>query len=229
MEEGKPIGRRIVLGLVGAGAVGVVAGARIQQGLTHALAPARGKSGGAGGLLPGGGFRYYSVTSTFPYEDPRDYRLTVDGLVDRPHRFTYEELRKLPRTRFTRTFHCVTGWTVPRVVWSGVALGDLLERVRPAGGATALRFFSFDGIYTESLTLSQARQAGTLVALEMYERPITRRHGGPVRMYIDSMYGYKGTKWLNRIEVTDRVVPGYWERRGYDVDGWVGHSNGYSS
>jgi len=40
------------------------------------------------------------------------------------------------------------------------------------------------------------------------------------------MYGYKSLKWLESIELTERVVPGFWEERGYDVDGWVGRSNG---
>ena len=40
------------------------------------------------------------------------------------------------------------------------------------------------------------------------------------------MYGYKSCKWLARITVADAVVPGYWEQQGYDVDAWVGHSNG---
>ncbi|MCU1397181.1 MAG: Oxidoreductase molybdopterin binding, partial [Acidimicrobiales bacterium] len=57
--------------------------------------------------------------------------------------------------------------------------------------------------------------------------PVTHDHGGPVRMYVAPMYGYKSTKWLSSIEVTDQVVPGYWETEGnYDVDGWIGESNG---
>ena len=48
----------------------------------------------------------------------------------------------------------------------------------------------------------------------------------PVRLYAAPMYGYKSLKWLGGIELTDTVVPGYWEVRGYDVDAWVGHSNG---
>jgi DMSO/TMAO reductase YedYZ molybdopterin-dependent catalytic subunit len=47
-----------------------------------------------------------------------------------------------------------------------------------------------------------------------------------VRLYVAPMYGYKSCKWLDRIEVVDAVEPGYWEQQGYDVDGWVGHSNG---
>ena len=51
--------------------------------------------------------------------------------------------------------------------------------------------------------------------------PVTHDHGGPVRMYAGGMYGYKSTKWLSGIELTDREVPGYWEPRGYDIDGVI--------
>ena len=65
-----------------------------------------------------------------------------------------------------------------------------------------------------------------LVAHEMLDGPVTREHGGPVRLYVGPMYGYKSLKWLERIEVVDALHEGYWEVRGYDVDAWVGRSNG---
>jgi DMSO/TMAO reductase YedYZ molybdopterin-dependent catalytic subunit len=42
------------------------------------------------------------------------------------------------------------------------------------------------------------------------------------------MYGYKSCKWLGGIKLTSRVIPGFWENNGYDVDAWVGKSNGRS-
>jgi DMSO/TMAO reductase YedYZ molybdopterin-dependent catalytic subunit len=63
------------------------------------------------------------------------------------------------------------------------------------------------------------------VAYELEGDELSDAHGGPVRLYIAPMYGYKSIKWLDRIEVTDEVVPGYWEDRGYDVDAWIGRSN----
>ena len=65
-----------------------------------------------------------------------------------------------------------------------------------------------------------------LVAYELEGEDLSDAHGGPVRLYVAPMYGYKSLKWLAEIELTDEVVPGYWEERGYDVDGWVGRSNG---
>ncbi len=116
---------------------------------------------------------------------------------------------------------------MPEVHWSGVRLAELLDRVEPSPSATAVAFHSFDGTYTESLTLEQARRADVLVALRMLGKPVTHDHGGPVRMYVAPMYGYKSTKWLSGIELTAAVEPGYWERTGdYDVDGWIGESNG---
>jgi DMSO/TMAO reductase YedYZ molybdopterin-dependent catalytic subunit len=60
----------------------------------------------------------------------------------------------------------------------------------------------------------------------MHGKPVTRAHGGPARLYVAPMYGYKSCKWLSAVEVTERVEPGYWERRGYDTDAWIGRSNG---
>jgi DMSO/TMAO reductase YedYZ molybdopterin-dependent catalytic subunit len=87
-------------------------------------------------------------------------------------------------------------------------------------------FTSFDGSYSESLTLDQARRDDVMVAYAMEDHPISQAHGGPVRLYVAPMYGYKSCKWLDTIQLAPTVVPGYWEQGGYDVDGWIGKSNG---
>ena len=136
------------------------------------------------------------------------------------------DLEAMPATRLVRDFQCVTGWRVPQVEWKGVLLRDLLDRAGVEPGAVALSLVSFDGTYTESLTLEQARRSDVLVAYEMEGQPVSREHGGPVRLYVAPMYGYKSCKWLSAVEVVDHLSPGYWEQLGYDVDAWVGKSNG---
>jgi DMSO/TMAO reductase YedYZ molybdopterin-dependent catalytic subunit len=228
VDDGKPVGRRIVLGMLGLGALGVVGGRRLLDLEQRLLAPVQLRDPtGISGLVPAGaGFRFYSVTGGQPERSAAAYRLSVGGLVRRAATFTLADLRALPQTALTRDFQCVTGWRVPRVHWSGVLLADLLDHVGVGAGAASVRFTSFDGAYTESLTLDQARRRDVLVATSMLGAPVTRAHGGPVRLYVASMYGYKSLKWLGGIELTRQVVPGYWERLGYDVDAWVGHSNG---
>jgi DMSO/TMAO reductase YedYZ molybdopterin-dependent catalytic subunit len=228
-SAGKPIGRRIVLGLAAVGAAGILGGRAVQERLASMLAPIESRDPtGLTSLLPlGDTFRFYSVTGSVPHRTAANYRLDVTGLVGSPATYTLADLQQMPQTALLRDFQCVTGWRVPQVHWSGVQLSKLLDLAAPTPEATAIRFRSFDGTYTESLTLDQARRADVLVALQMLGKPVTHDHGGPVRMYVAPMYGYKSTKWLSGIELTAAVDPGYWENTGdYDVDGWIGKSNG---
>jgi len=225
--RGAPIGRRVVLGLLAAGAIGVVAGSRIQNWLEDVVAPVVSKDGtGLSSLLPIGRFRIYTVTGGLPSIDTSKYKLKVGGLVDTPTTYSYADLRAMEPTNLTRDFQCVTGWRVSDVKWRGVKLRDLLDTVGVAEGARAVRFYSFDGAYSESLTLEQARRNDVMVAYELEGKELSAAHGGPVRLYVAPMYGYKSIKWLGGIELVKNVVPGYWEQRGYDVDAWVGRSNG---
>jgi DMSO/TMAO reductase YedYZ molybdopterin-dependent catalytic subunit len=206
---GTPVGRRVILSMLGLGAVGIALGSGIETAVSSAI-------------TGGDGFQFYTITGGFPEVPNSDYRLKVTGMVDKQLNLTIADLKGMPSTRLVHTFQCVTGWKVPDVHWTGVQLSAVLDAAGVNEKASALRFFSYDGAYTESLTLSQARLPDVLVAYEMLGGPITSDHGGPVRMYVAPMYGYKSTKWLSGIEVTNEVVPGFWEDNGYPVDAWIG-------
>jgi DMSO/TMAO reductase YedYZ molybdopterin-dependent catalytic subunit len=222
-DRPKRVGRRVFIGMVAAGAAGIVFGARVQNVVGSAL------GSGLGGLLPGGDrFRIYTVTNSFPDIPDSHYRLQVKGLVDRPVTLTLDDLKAMPSTKLVKDFQCVTGWRVPDVHWEGVKLSDVLDAAGLRSTAKALSFDSYDGLDTESLTLDQARRPDVIVAYRMLGAPITSEHGGPVRLYVAPMYGYKSLKWLSAIRVVDAVEPGYWEQNGYAVDGWIGRSNGGS-
>jgi DMSO/TMAO reductase YedYZ molybdopterin-dependent catalytic subunit len=214
--------------MIGLGALGVVTGSGIQSGIDAALSPIqRNDPTGLSDLLPGAYFRIYTVTDGYPYESDGSYRLVVDGLVDRPLDLSLADLQARPATTLVRDFQCVTGWRVPGVHWRGVRLSALLEEAGVQPAATALRFESFDGVYTESLTLAEAGRPDVIVAYGLGGKPLSREHGGPVRLYVAPMYGYKSLKWMSHIQLVDRVEPGYWETEGnYDVEAWVGRSNG---
>jgi DMSO/TMAO reductase YedYZ molybdopterin-dependent catalytic subunit len=220
---GKPVGRRVVLGVLALGGIGVLTGSWIQSGLTAVLGPIeyRDPTGLIAELPLGDTFRIYSVTGSVPTRTAATYRLDVSGLVARPSTYALADLQAMPQTSFVRTFQCVTGWRVPDVHWSGVLLSSLLDAAQPTAAATAVRFRSFDGTYTESMTLREAHGSDVIVALQMLGKPVTHDHGGPVRTYAASMYGYKSTKWLSAIELVDVEEPGYWETRGYDLDGTI--------
>jgi DMSO/TMAO reductase YedYZ molybdopterin-dependent catalytic subunit len=227
--DGTPVGRRVFLGMVGLGAAGVLWGSKAAGLFERLMAPVAVKDGsGLLGLFPVGRFRIYSVAGFLPGRSDTEYRLRIAGLVDRPLELTLADLKAMAPTRLTADFQCVTGWRVPGVDWAGVRLGDLLERAGVKAEAGGVEFTSFDGIYTESLTLEQARRRDVLVAYQLDGKRISSAHGGPVRLYVAPMYGYKSCKWLDAMEVVARPEPGYWEQRSYDVDAWVGRSNGRS-
>jgi DMSO/TMAO reductase YedYZ molybdopterin-dependent catalytic subunit len=223
LEGGSPVGRRVVLGMLGLAGVGVVLGSRIGSAISTL---AERDPTGLTGLLPGNGrFRYYSVVSGVDEIASEAYTLAIEGSGGTVH-LTFDQLAALPQTTVTRDVQCVTGWRVPAVTWSGVRLSDVLAHLGSAPTRGAVMFGSADGAYTESLTVEQAMRPDVLVATAMDGAPITHDHGGPVRLYVAPMYFYKSLKWLDRITLGDTVEPGYWEQRGYDIDAWVGSSNG---
>jgi DMSO/TMAO reductase YedYZ molybdopterin-dependent catalytic subunit len=223
LDPGTPVGRRVLLGMLGLGGAGIALGSAIESVLGGAISSLGNSLGALGALVPGAQqFRFYTVTGGFPSIPDTQYRLDVVGMVDRQLTLTVDDLEKMPATNQVHTFQCVTGWTVPDVHWTGVHLATLLAAAGVREGATALRFFSYDGVYTESLTLDQAQLSDVIVAYRMLGGPITSEHGGPVRLYVAPMYGYKSIKWLRAIQVTNQVVPGFWEDEGYPVDGWIG-------
>ncbi len=219
----RPLTRRFVLGAVVFSIGGVILGKDL-QGAASSIAPSLG--GGLARYLPGGDrFRIYTVTGGFPSISTSAYKLKLKGLFEKELELSYQDILDLPRQQLQHNFQCVTGWVVTDVPWSGVSLEYLVKEVGLKGEAKALEFYSYDGVYTESLTLDQLERTGVLVATDMYGSPLTQAHGGPVRLYVPPMYGYKSIKWLSEIRAVRTPTPGYWEQQGYPVDAWTS-SNG---
>jgi DMSO/TMAO reductase YedYZ molybdopterin-dependent catalytic subunit len=156
----------------------------------------------------------------------RDYRLVVDGLVDRPQKLALAELRAAgDRTQITR-HDCVEGWSAIGK-WRGVPLGTILAMAQPKPNARYCVFRCFDvdqsgQHYYESLNLHQAAHPQTVLALDLNDKPLDLDHGAPVRLKIPTQLGYKSAKWVSRIELVadfkaiDGGTGGYWEDQGYE-------------
>lgn len=84
-----------------------------------------------------------------------------------------------------------------------------------------VNFYSFDGVYTESLKLSEALDPSVLLAYEMDGQPLEQAQGAPLRLIVPKMYGYKSIKWLNRVEFSDTPITGYWEHYGYPAEAYI--------
>lgn len=210
------VGRRDFLRAAGGGVLLAVFASISLDTIVRVLANA----GSGAASLSTSGWQIYSVVSPMPDIPPADFRLRVDGLVGSPRTFTLAELRAMPSTIGVYTWQCVTGWLVPNVQWEGIDLNTLLNACGGARG-NYLTFHSADGVYIDSLSLSQATDGTTMLGYTMNEAPLPRKHGGPLRLVVPTMYGYKSVKWVTRIEVAHTQAIGYWEQRGYAVNAYL--------
>ena len=149
------------------------------------------------------------------------WRLTVEGLVEKPAVFTFEDLLRLPRRDQVTDFHCVEGWSVHDVPWNGLHAQDLAERVRPLASATHVTLHTVGGTYNESVPLSVLMEPRSLLAYGVAGNTLPLRHGFPLRLVVPRLLGYKNAKYVERLEWTDHAEAAYWTVRGYDYSGEV--------
>ena len=161
-----------------------------------------------------------------------DWKLQIDGLVEKPAAFTLAKLRAMPsRTQITR-HDCVEGWSSIGK-WKGVQLSHLLEQVKPLGNAKFVVFRCADSMdgptldgrdskYYESVDMDDAYHVQTVLAYELNDEPLPVNNGAPLRARIERQLGYKHAKYVMRIELVesfDKIRDGnggYWEDQGYE-------------
>lgn len=149
-----------------------------------------------------------------PGVDLEHWTLKVGGAVQKPGEYRLDQIQALPRVRQNTRHICVEGWDVIGR-FGGARLSEFLQTV---GADPTAKFVAVECAddYYESLDMATAMHPQTLLCYEMYDRPLTREHGAPLRLTIPTKIGYKQAKYLTSLKVThvlDRV--GYWEDQGY--------------
>lgn len=153
-----------------------------------------------------------------PEIDVSRWKLEVEGDVANPLQLTLSELYELGMESVVTDFHCVTGWSVKGVEFSGVSLRKLLNIAEVGEEAKWLIAYSADG-YSAVIPLGEALRSNSLVALEMNGEPLDILHGYPARLLFPHLYGWKSVKWVTRIRVSRVYEDGYWEALGYHPRG----------
>jgi DMSO/TMAO reductase YedYZ molybdopterin-dependent catalytic subunit len=146
------------------------------------------------------------------------YRLTVNGLVDNPKQYTYDQvINGFQNYQKVITIYCVEGWNA-KILWQGVLVRDLLDASSVSSNATVVIFHATDG-YTTALPVGYFYDHDILLAYEMNDLVIPPEKGFPFQLVAESKFGYKWIKWINQIELSDNTsYLGYWESRGYSND-----------
>jgi len=165
-------------------------------------------------LIPFGKFPINDYDVDDPEVDLDRWRLEVSGAVRKPGEYTLADIQALPGFRQNTRHVCVEGWDVIGR-FGGARLSDFLKMI---GVEPTARFVTVECAddYYESLDMATALHPQTLLCYEMYDQPLTREHGAPLRLQIPTKIGYKQAKYLTQLKVTHVLEKvGYWEDQGY--------------
>jgi sulfane dehydrogenase subunit SoxC len=152
-----------------------------------------------------------------------DYRMMINGLVDTPLVFTYEDLERFPRENHVYFCECAanTGmeWAgaqlngaqfthgmIHNMEYTGVPLRLLLQE---AGYDTAGKWVFVEGADASSNGRSIPMEKAlddVLVAFKANGEALRKEHGYPVRLVVPGWEGNMWVKWIRRIEVTNEPV-----------------------
>ena len=156
-----------------------------------------------------------------PKVDLENWILIVEGEVENPLKFTWQDFLKLPSIEIVSDFHCVEGWSVRNLKWYGVKFNTLIQIVKLKEAANYVLFKCSDG-YTTSLNLEDLLKDSVILATKLNEKWLKVSLGGPLRLVIPFKYAYKSAMWIECITFTKVKKLGYWEKRGYSdtADVW---------
>ncbi|WP_026690983.1 sulfite oxidase-like oxidoreductase [Alteribacter aurantiacus] len=147
-----------------------------------------------------------------------DWTLKVTGKVNKEITVTYEDIMKMPQTDVTCDIHCVTRWSRFDNTFSGVLFEDFLKElgIEPESNYVMLHG---DIGYTSNIELKDLMEKDILLAHSFEGKPLTKKHGWPLRLVVPHLYFWKSVKWLRGFEFMDENAPGFWEDNGFHLRG----------
>ena len=156
-----------------------------------------------------------------PRVDLTTWTFRCYGLVEQEVCWTWKDFLALPQTRITSDIHCVTRWSRYDNQWEGVAVQEILRRVRVKPQAVAVMAHTQEG-YTTNILLSELDSEDALLAVKHDGKDLPPEHGGPCRLVVPKLYFWKSAKWIRSFEFLDVDAPGFWEENGYHLhaDPW---------
>jgi DMSO/TMAO reductase YedYZ molybdopterin-dependent catalytic subunit len=149
-----------------------------------------------------------------PELDTATWTFRIEGLVESPTTWTWDEIHALAPSTYAGAIHCVTTWSKFGMNFTGVSVDTLLDIARPRPDASHVLAFSHTG-YTTNLPLADVTGGKAWVAWEVDGAPLPTQHGGPARLLVPQLYFWKSAKWIAGLRVLDHDEPGFWERNGY--------------
>jgi DMSO/TMAO reductase YedYZ molybdopterin-dependent catalytic subunit len=153
-----------------------------------------------------------------PRVDLSTWRFQIGGLVEDELILSWDAFMALPQATVVSDIHCVTGWSTYDNLWQGVAVKELLQRVRLKPAARHV-MIQAHGRYTTNIPLADLLDDDVLLAHSHGGQPLTPEHGWPLRLVVPKLYFWKSAKWVCGFELMADDRPGFWEFLGYHMRG----------
>jgi DMSO/TMAO reductase YedYZ molybdopterin-dependent catalytic subunit len=154
-----------------------------------------------------------------PKIDLQRWTFVVQGLVERPVTWTWDQFQELPRTKVFADFHCVTRWSRLGNLWEGVSTKEIAARAGVSPDAKFVLVYGHDYGWTTNLPIEHFLSDDALVAFNHDGEPLSAEHGGPARLIIPQLYAWKSAKWVAGLEFRKTDKAGFWEDGGYHMRG----------
>jgi DMSO/TMAO reductase YedYZ molybdopterin-dependent catalytic subunit len=133
-----------------------------------------------------------------------DWRLSVDGMVDRPGSFSLAQLKSYPSRSQITHLACEEGWSYI-AEWIGVPLSHVLGVVGVQPQARYVVYFSIDPDWWDSMDMDDAMHPQTFLTYGMNGNELPVGNGGPLRMRVPRQLGYKSVKFITHLTLTDNL------------------------
>jgi len=169
--------------------------------------------------------------------DAMSWRLSIGGEVEKPLRFSLDELSKIESHSVVNTLECAGNGRslhrqqVPGVQWdkgavstaefSGPRLRDVLHRAGIEPSGKHVMFRGLDEVpgkvppFIRSIPLEKALGSDTLIATHMNGAPLPKHNGFPARALVPGWIGAASIKWLAEIKVLEAEFVGNFMSPGY--------------
>jgi DMSO/TMAO reductase YedYZ molybdopterin-dependent catalytic subunit len=160
-------------------------------------------------------FPYNTYDKHDPEIDLENWSLTVEGLVTNSGQYKLEQIQTLPKYTQNVRHICIEGWDVIGN-FGGARLSDFLSMVGADLKARFVEVVCADYYYS-SYDMASCLHPQTLLCYEMYGKALDRGHGAPLRIHMPTKLGYKSSKYLISLRVSNVLSrdKGFWEDQGY--------------
>ena len=162
----------------------------------------------------------FPVFSSFPTPkiDLNTWKLDIKENGVHIVSYDWNELKTINISEITEDFHCVTQWSRLQTTWKGYLTSDILEEIKINSNFKFASIYCYDG-YSTNLLKTDLMNPKSILAMEFENDTLKEEHGFPLRLVVPHLYGWKSAKWIKEINFTQDPIPGFWEVRGYHMNG----------